>query len=254
MESKVRIVTAELIGTFCLVVLTGGAVCAAHLPPDADGPRIDLWAIALANGCALAVLLTLCTSISEGCLNPAITLVLWVCRRLDGWQTVSLIVAQLAGSLLAGLALRFVFPERALFLSRLGTPHLGRQLLGEGDIVTWRGIFIGVGVEALATFVLTVVIFFTILDRRAARVGGLYAGLAQAALTIFGYSLTGSAANPARWFGPAVWQLSVQPWNTAAPFADNMVYWTGPIVGALLAGLLYTTILSPAGKPREAGS
>ena len=39
-----------------------------------------------------------------------------------------------------------------------------------------------------------------------------------------------------------------------APFADNMVYWTGPIVGALLAGLLYTTILNPAAKTREAGS
>jgi aquaporin Z len=153
--------------------------------------------------------------------------------------------------------LRFVFPERALIGSRLGTPHLGAhlmQLLGEGAVVTWRGIFTGVAVEAFATFVLTVVIFFTILDRRAARAGGLYAGLAQAALTIFGYSLTGCAANPARWFGPAVWQLSVQRLKDAAPFADNIVYWTGPIVGALLGGLLYTTILSPAGKPREAGS
>src|ERR1700676_750046 len=159
MESKVRIVTTELIGTFCLVVLTGGVVCAAHLSPDADGPRMDLWA-ALADGCALAVLLTLTTSISEGCLNPAITLVLWVCRRLDGWQTVSLILAQLAGALLAGMALRFVFPERALIGSRLGTPHLGThlmQLLGEGDVVTWRGILTGVAVEAFATFVLTVV-------------------------------------------------------------------------------------------------
>src|SRR5438270_5800556 len=156
METKVRIVTAELIGTFCLVVLTGGAVCAAHLPPDVGGPPINhLWAIALANGCALAVLLTLSTSISEGCLNPAITLVLWVCRRLDGWQTVLLILAQLAGALLAGLALRFVFPAQALFAGRLGTPHLGEQLLGEGDVVTWRGIFVGVAVEALATFVLT---------------------------------------------------------------------------------------------------
>jgi MIP family channel proteins len=255
MQNPIRLYTTELLGTFCLVVLTSGTVCAAYLPLESmRSPPDLLWAVALADGCALAVLLTLTVGISEGCLNPAITLMLWVCRRLDGWQTAFLILAQLAGSLLAGLALRLVFPEPALVRGRLGTPHLGNYLLGNDDAFGWTALFTGIGVEAFLTFVLTLVIFYTLLDRRTARLGGLFAGLAQVVVTLAAYNLTGGAANPARWFGPALWQLSLQPLKTGGPFADHTVYWVGPIVGALLAGLLYTTIISPAGKPTEAGS
>jgi glycerol uptake facilitator-like aquaporin len=73
-------------------------------------------------------------------------------------------------------------------------------------------------------------------------------------ITLAAYNLTGGAANPARWFGPALWQQSLGQMKAAAPFADHTVYWAGPIVGALLGGLLYTTIISPPGKPAEAGS
>jgi glycerol uptake facilitator-like aquaporin len=254
MERKIRVYTTELIGTFCLVVLASGAVCAAHMPGEYGLPRIDMWAIALANGCALGVLLTLTASISEGCLNPVITLTLWVCRRLDGWQTVGLILTQLAGSLLAGLAVRYVFPESILLGGSMGTPHVGAVLRDGSDFLTWGAIFRGIVIETFVTFVLTVVVFYTILDRRSARFGGLFAGLAQIALTVLAFNLTGGVANPARWFGPAVWQLSVQQLNNPSAFADHMVYWAGPIVGALLGGLLYTSILSPPSKPTEAGT
>jgi MIP family channel proteins len=254
MERKIRVYVTELIGTFCLVFLTGAVVCAAPMTLQSGWPQFTRWELALADGCALAVLLTLTATISEGCLNPAITLMLWVCRRLDGWQTLSLILLQLAGSLVAGLALRFVFPEPVLFKSRLGTPHLADALLGDDRTVTWIGLFTGIAVEALMTFVLTLVIFYTLLDKRTARLGGLYAGLTQIVLTLAAFDLTGAAANPARWFGPAVWQLNVVSLKATAPFADNTVYWVGPIVGALLAGLLYTTIIGPPAKRTEAAS
>jgi glycerol uptake facilitator-like aquaporin len=255
MESRVRVLTTELIGTFCLVVLASGVVCAAHLPEQNGGPRFSLmWEIALADGCALAVLLCLSTSISEGCLNPALTLMLWVCKRLDGWQTALLILMQLTGSLLAGMALRVVFPEQALILARLGTPHLGSILMADGDAVTWTSLFTGIGVEAFMTFVLTLIVFYAVLDHRMGYFSGLLPGLAQVVITLAAFNLTGGAANPARWFGPALWQLSIEPLKNAAPFADHTVYWAGPIVGSLLGGLLYTTIISPPRKSSEAGS
>jgi glycerol uptake facilitator-like aquaporin len=252
MDRKVRVYITELIGTFCLVFLTGAAVCAApFLTPQSGWPPFSRWELALADGCAVAVLLTLTAPISEGCLNPAITLMLWVCRRLDGWQTVSLILVQLAGSVVAGLVLRFVFPVGALIQSRLGTPHVAEALLGDDRMVNWTGLLTGIAVEALMTFVLTLVIFYTLLDKRTARLGGLYAGLTQIVVTLAAYDLTGAAANPARWFGPALWQLTLK---TTAPLADNTVYWVGPIVGALLAGLLYTTIIGSPAKRTEAAS
>jgi glycerol uptake facilitator-like aquaporin len=48
------------------------------------------------------------------------------------------------------------------------------------------------------------------------------------------YPLTGAALNPARWFGPTLWELSIRGGRT--PFADAFVYVAGPIVGAIIAG------------------
>jgi hypothetical protein len=62
---------------------------------------------------------------------------------------------------------------------------------------------------------------------------------------LFGFALTGAAANPARWFGPALSELSL-PGRTRSPFADVFVYLAGPVLGALLAGLVYFKLLLPA--------
>jgi glycerol uptake facilitator-like aquaporin len=53
--------------------------------------------------------------------------------------------------------------------------------------------------------------------------------------------LTGAAMNPARAFGPA---LLSGTWD------DQLVYWIGPIVGAVLAALLYHYVFA---EPAEGG-
>ena len=251
MDSKVRGSIAELVGTFCLVFLAGCVVCANYVHESGE-PIYGMWAIGLADGFALAVLLTISSRVSEGCLNPAITLMLWVCKRLDGWQTMSLVAAQLLGSVLAGLALRVIFPENALRLAQMGAPHVGTLLMTDNVITFWT-LVKGIALETFATFVLTLVVFSTLLDRRGSRLGGLFAGLTQTVLTLALFRLTGGAANPARWFGPALWHLSVESLKANA-FADHPVYWVGPVIGALLGGLLYTTVIGPGTRVPEAGS
>ena len=70
--------------------------------------------------------------------------------------------------------------------------------------------------------------------------------MAQAAVILFGFHLTGGCANPARWFGTAVWRATVPPEGTRI-WADHPVYWAGPILGALVAGLVYRSLLTPTG-------
>jgi glycerol uptake facilitator-like aquaporin len=75
--------------------------------------------------------------------------------------------------------------------------------------------------------------------------------MAQVAVVLFGFHLTGAAANPARWFGPAVWQMSILanlPANVDRPLGDHVVYWVGPVLGALAAAVLYVLLILPPEK------
>src|SRR5262249_45380815 len=73
-------------------------------------------------------------------------------------------------------------------------------------------------------------------------VGILGPGLTLTALILMGFPLTGAAVNPARWLGPVLWELTVQ----REAFRDHLVYWAGPIFGALAAGAFYEYLLWPA--------
>ncbi len=163
MDSKLlRACLAELIGTFALVFVGGGVVCVAAL---ADQPRLDVTAIALAEGLTLAVALTATHRASGGGLNPALTLMLWVFRRIDGRKLLGFVVAQLLGAVLAGLFLRILF-FRDVATSYLGAPHL-RAFAPDGYAhAELAGIFSGVGMEIFFTCVIAFAFWATMLDRR----------------------------------------------------------------------------------------
>jgi MIP family channel proteins len=244
MDAKVRLYVTELLGTFALVFIGAGAVCGYYLPND---PRPEVSGVALAEGFALAVLLTVSYRVSGGCLNPAVTLMLWVFKRLDGGRTAGLIAVQLLGAAAAGLVLRFSFAESVLQEARLGTPYV-KPFLSESSTLALPGLVSGIGVEFFLTCLVTLAIFASLIDPRGLRVGGILVGLAQAAAVLFGFHLTGGAANPARWFGPAVWQLTVPGLAGKSPLSDHAVYWIGPVLGALAGGLFYTTFILPPEK------
>jgi glycerol uptake facilitator-like aquaporin len=59
---------------------------------------------------------------------------------------------------------------------------------------------------------------------------------------LFGGPLTGAAMNPARTFGPALagWIAGASTYN---PWASHLVYWIGPLIGAIAARSLYHKFL-----------
>ena len=138
------------------------------------------------------------------------------------------------------MCLRLLFPGDVL-TSHLGAPHL-RAFAPDG--VTLAGIFSGIGVEIFFTCLVAFAFYATLLDRRGPPLGGLIVGLAQAAVVLFGYRLTGGAANPARWLGTVVWEMTLLPRPLDA-LSDHTVYWVGPILGALLGGFLYVFVMQP---------
>src|SRR5262249_2206233 len=141
MDKNLRAYMAEMIGTLIVVFVSAGAVCVNQLAavpwPQGEQPGLvivqpqpGLAGIALATGLIYAAALAVTVPLSGGYLNPAVTLMLWVFKRLDGGKTTCLIGAQLLGAVLAGALLRGVlfFREDVLIASFLGTPHLNVEV------------------------------------------------------------------------------------------------------------------------------
>ncbi len=247
MDVKLRTYLAEMFGTFLVVLVGAGVVCSSYLPDhDARFATVGgvTLGVALAQGAILAVVVTATAHLSPCCCNPALTLTLFVARKLEAAQTAALIGAQLFGALVAGLTLRGLYPDHLLVEAHLGAPHLKAALAPDGRLSA-GGLAAGVCLEALFALIVTTAAFATLLDRRSPRMGGLGLGLAQAVVVLFGFRLTGAAANPAAWFGPAIWQLSLSQPDDARPLGDHMVFWLGPILGALAAGVFYTLVILP---------
>ena len=97
--------------------------------------------------------------------------------------------------------------------------------------------------EAVGTFFLVLVFFATAIDEKGAlkAIAGFGIGLTITIGILVAGPLTGAALNPARWLGPALWDLT----QHGDIFQYHAPYWIGPISGALLAGWLYTALILP---------
>ncbi|WP_432498207.1 MIP/aquaporin family protein [Kineococcus gypseus] len=220
--------TAEAVGTFVLV-LAGTATAAAGVV--AQPVPYDLLAVVLAFGLALAALAAALGHVSGCHLNPAVTLGLAVTRRFP-WRAVPVYVAcQLAGAVMASLAVWAFYGERA------------REAFGLAATVPAPGVgdARALLVEAVITFVLVLVVISVATDERApAAAAPLAVGATLAVCVAVAAPLTGGAVNPARAFGPAL---------VSGTWDSFWVYLVGPLVGGVLAALLYDRVLGRAEAP-----
>src|SRR5689334_3849928 len=128
-DKNLRAYMAEMIGTFAFVFISAGSAFIATLGGSGTG---DGWRqpglvwVALASGAMYAAALAVTVPISGGYLNPAVTIMLWVFRRLDGMRAFWLVVVQVLGAIIAGGILYLVLPsqEPARMASHLGAPQL----------------------------------------------------------------------------------------------------------------------------------
>jgi aquaporin Z len=235
----------ELAGTFLLVFISAATVCASYAVTR--HLAVGLVGVAVAQGCALAAILSVTVTVSQGCLNPAVTLALWVTRRFDGGRAIALICVQLIGAAFAGGLIVLVFDQDTLQRAYTGTPHLHAFLESAGQDLRGEW-FLGSLTEAALTFLLTLTLLNSVLTPDRPRWAMLVPGLALCAAVLAGYHLTGAALNPARWLGTAVWQSTQPVLSTQPLFSDHLPYWMGPTVGALLAAIVYAEWIKRAEK------
>jgi MIP family channel proteins len=221
MKDPWRHFTAEFVGTFALVFIGGGAIITT--------PMLQMQAIvlniALAHGLILALLVTATMRIS-GHLNPAVTAGFLVTRRIDPMMAVIYWLAQFSAAILAAYALKALYPSAVAMATKLG----GQSISNDTSMLQ------AISLEAIATFFLMFVVMGTAVDPRAPKVGGFAIGLTVTCGILAIGPLTGGSMNPARSFGPAVAMMS---------FQGQAAYWIGPILGAVVAALLYEKLIMP---------
>ena len=251
MDKDLRAYLVELVGTFTLVLLSASLVCAVKIRVAEGEPSIGLVSVAVGLGCLMAVLLTVTTRVSDGCLSPAVSIMLWVTGRFTGKRAIMMSIVQVVGGVLAGWFIALIFSDQVLRDSYAGTPHLQESLRVDGK-VTFGSLLAGVAIETGLAFLFTLSLFVTVFDPKRLKMGGLLAGVSYTACVLIGYHLTGASVNPARWAGTAIWQPTVAGLETKPVFDDHLIYWMGPIVGGLLAGIVYTSLIRPPEKPSVA--
>ena len=223
---------AELIGTFWLVFGgCGSAVLAAKVPVVGIG----YLGVALAFGLTV---LTMAYAIGHlsGChLNPAVSIGLCVGKRFKGSELPAYIIAQVIGGIIGAGVLYLIARGQAGFSLEGGLASNG------------YGAHSPSGYSMVSCFVAEVVLTFAFLfiilgatDRRApAALAPVAIGLALTLIHLIGIPITNTSVNPARSTGPA---LFVGSWA----LQQLWMFWVAPIVGAILAGLVYPCVAREA--------
>ena len=207
----------EALGAFGLVFIGGFAVL------QSEEGNLDLVGVAIAHALVLGIMVYFGGRFSGAHYNPAVTISFLVTKEMTIKEGALYIISQLVGSIIAGLCILLLrTDELSDNPSKLGFPHLQ-----EG-----YNPFLGMLLEAVLTFFLVFVIWAVAVDRRApSHIFGFAIGGTIGFDILAAGPITGAAMNPARVFGPALVSLDFT--------YVFWIYWVGPILGAIVAGLFY---------------
>ena len=222
---------AELLGTLLLVLFIGSILSTA-----AGLGVTDFAVIGLLHVFVLGMLVATLGGTSGAHFNPAVTIALAAIRKIKPPDAVIYICMQLIGALLGALIVKLIFKDEG---------HGSYGATGVNDKFLQGKNLSGMFVELIGTFALMWAIMGVAVNVRAEKAWApwVIGGTLGAMVMCFG-PLTGAGFNPARSFGP----------NLVAGGTDwsqlFVSYAIGPIVGAVLAGFIYSAIAlnPPAGE------
>jgi aquaporin Z len=227
---------AEFIGTFWLVFGgCGSAVLAAAFTGSNNYPLgIGFVGVSLAFGLTVLTMAYAIGHISGCHLNPAVSFGLWAGKRFPASELLPYIISQVLGAIAAAATLFVVASGKdgGLVLSGsnpLATSGFGVHSPGGYSLVS---CFI---IEALLTFIFLMVILGATDSRAPKALAPVAIGLCLTLIHLISIPVTNTSVNPARSTGPAIFA-------GAELFSQVWLFWLAPILGAIVAGLVYSTV------------
>lgn len=221
---------AEFIGTLWLVLGgCGSAVLAAGFPELGIG----FTGVALAFGLTVVTMAYAIGHISGCHLNPAVSIGLWMGGRFEAKDLIPYIIAQVIGAI-AGAGILYVIAtgQAGFEVGGFAANGFGEHSPGGYSMMA------ALVTEVVMTFMFLFVILGATHSKAPKYLAGLAIGLCLTLIHLISIPVTNTSVNPARstsqaLFAEGGWAMG-QLW----------LFWVAPIIGAILAGLIYK-YLSP---------
>lgn len=226
-------ISAEVIGTFILVF---GGVGTAVLA----GAHVGFLGIALAFGLTVVVGVYAFGPVSGGHFNPAITIGLATAGRFPWKDVLGYIIAQIIGGALASTLLFVIATDReGADLGNFASNGYG-QASPDG-----YGLLAVILIEVTLTAVFLFVIIGTTSTRATVAFAPLAIGLTLTLIHLIAIPVSNTSVNPARSIAAAIYgggESLMQLW----------VFLIFPVVGAVIAGLLFRPLLDGVQEAKSA--
>ncbi len=224
MGEKGRILVAEAIGTAVLVM---GGVGTAVLA----GSGVGTLGISLAFGLSLLVMVYAIGNISGCHINPAVSLGLWVLKKMDGKDMLLYWIAQLLGAAVGGLVIFVIANGVEGFDATNNFAQNGFDDFSPGgyDLVS----------TAIAEVVFTAMLVFVVASTTHGKftpaAAGLAIGLTLALIHLIAIPVDNTSVNPARSFASAVFAGS-DAWE------QLWVFFVFPLVGGAVGSAAWMAV------------
>ncbi|HSJ07031.1 MAG TPA: aquaporin Z [Longimicrobiales bacterium] len=229
--------SAEFVGTFWLVLGGCGSALLAAGFPDVG---IGLVGVSLAFGLTVLSGAYALGPISGGHFNPAVSIGLWAGGRFPASRLLPYIGVQVAGAIVAAVVLYVIASGQPGFSTADGFAANGYGEHSPGGY----SLLAGMTTEFVMTFMFLIVILGATHQRAPVGFAGLAIGLALTLIHLVSIPVTNTSVNPARSTGTALfaggWAVQ-QLW----------MFWVMPIIGALVAGLVYKAVFEEDTAPPD---
>jgi len=216
---------AEFIGTFWLVLGGCGSAVLAAAFPDVG---IGLLGVAFAFGLTVLTMAFAIGHISGCHLNPAVSFGLWSGGRFPKAELAPYIAAQVAGGIAGAAVLYVIATGQAGFDVTAGFAANGYAEHSPGGYSLIAALF----TEVVMTFMFLIIILGATDKRAPQGFAPIAIGLGLTLIHLISIPVTNTSVNPARSTGVALFQGS---WAVS----QLWLFWLAPIVGAILAGIVY---------------
>jgi len=238
---------AELIGSFWLVFAgCGSAVFAAvQVATDKDNNSVAVGigyvGVALAFGLSVLVMAYAVGGISGGHFNPAVSVGATLAGRLDPKLLVPYIVTQVIGGLIGGLAVYGIAKGKHGFEAK---GHMAANGYGSHSPDGY-----GMGAVLAAEILLTAIFVFIILavtaSPKLASAAPAAIGLSLTLIHLISIPISNTSVNPMR-------STAVAFFNGNGAPGQLWLFWVAPIVGGIIAAVVYQAIFNKAAAEEEA--